>query len=164
MPTRYPGSERERRELDAFIKLMRAAGSLDSALGRYLHAHSLTSGQFGVLETLYYLGPMHQKELGKKLFFTDGCVTHVIDNLEKQELVTRVRNPEDRRFITVHLTPRGKTLIKKRFPEYLENLSRLLGDLADDELDQLGELAKKLGLAVQAHNQPEGAAAAAASS
>ena len=57
MPTHYKGTEEERRALDVFIKLMRAAESVADRTGGPMAAAGLTPSQFGVLETLYHLGP-----------------------------------------------------------------------------------------------------------
>ena len=47
---------------------------------------------------LLHLGPMHQRELGRKLLKSSGNITLVVDNLEKRGLVRREREREDRRF------------------------------------------------------------------
>jgi MarR family 2-MHQ and catechol resistance regulon transcriptional repressor len=65
---------------------------------------NLTISQFGVLETLYHLGAMCQTEIGSKLLRSGGNITLVIDNLEKQGLVRRQRDTEDRRLVNIHLT------------------------------------------------------------
>ncbi|HMW61881.1 MAG TPA: MarR family transcriptional regulator, partial [Leptospiraceae bacterium] len=66
MPTHYKGSDAEVRALDAFIKLARASSSLASRLEGSMHLEGLTEPQLGVMETIYHLGPMCQKELGAK--------------------------------------------------------------------------------------------------
>jgi MarR family 2-MHQ and catechol resistance regulon transcriptional repressor len=107
MGTRYKGTQKEIRALNAFINFMRAADSVSSRLSRLLAKHGLTMSQFGALEALYHLGPLTQNELGKKLLKTSGNITMVVDNLEKRTLVKRVRSPEDRRSVTVTLTKEG---------------------------------------------------------
>ncbi len=44
----------------------------------------LTESQFGVLDSLFHLGPMKQKEIGKKILKSGGNITMVINNLEKR--------------------------------------------------------------------------------
>ncbi len=147
MPSRIKkATPRERRVLDMFIKLMRAQGSLTGRLNLCARSFGLTGGQFGALEILLHLGPLHQKELGRRLFSTEGNITQIVDNLEKRELVRRVRDAEDRRFITVHLTAAGTKLIRRAFPAYLKELLGLSAGLTDRELEQLAGLLKQLGL------------------
>src|SRR5918912_1458253 len=123
MGTKYRGSAAEVRALDALIKLSRAAESTDARLAGLLDEAGLTDGQFGVLETLYHLGPLHQRELGAKLLRSSGNVTLVVDNLEKRGLVRRERGVEDRRFVTVHLTEAGRRLIARLFPRHAARIT-----------------------------------------
>ena len=67
MPTHYKGSPSEIATLDAFIKLTRASNTLHHQLSRSLAEYNLTESQFGVLEALYYLGPLNQRSLGEKI-------------------------------------------------------------------------------------------------
>ena len=66
MPTRYAGTTDERAALDAYIKLWRAAHAAEVAAHRHLADHGLTISQFGVLEGLYHLGPLSQRQGRKK--------------------------------------------------------------------------------------------------
>jgi len=145
MPTHYQGSAREVRALNAFIKLTRASDSLLSRLFRRGVVDPLTPTQFGVLETLYHLGPLCQGELSGKLLRSGGNITLVIDNLEKQELVRRERDKEDRRLVRVSLTPKGQALIQEIFPKQAAAIAEEMQALTPEEQDQLGALCKKLG-------------------
>ncbi|EQA45380.1 MarR family protein [Leptospira broomii serovar Hurstbridge str. 5399] len=113
---------------------------------KVLSQFGLTSGQFGCLETLHHLGPMCQKEIGQKIFSCEGNITQIVDNLEKRGLVQRVRSEEDRRYFIVNLTDSGKELICKVFPSYLEHLKDRMSPLSDDDLKQLGQICKTVGL------------------
>ncbi|VAX25626.1 hypothetical protein MNBD_NITROSPINAE04-1475, partial [hydrothermal vent metagenome] len=116
MGTHHKGSEKEVRALNTFIKLVRASESLVSRSLPILTAAGLTLSQFDALEALYHLGPLCQKELGQKMLKSGGNVTMVVNNLEKNELVKRLRRDNDRRYITVHITRKGTNIIKKLFP------------------------------------------------
>jgi MarR family transcriptional regulator, 2-MHQ and catechol-resistance regulon repressor len=146
MGTRYKGTPTEVRALDAYIKLMRAANSVNARLERRLLGLGLTENQFGVLETLFHLGPLHQRELGQKLFTTGGNITMVIDNLEKRGLARRERGTADRRYVTVHLTDAGRDLIARIFPGHVAAIVAELAILSPAEQDELGRLCRKLGL------------------
>ena len=146
MPTNYRGAPREVRALDAYIKLTRAANSLALRTQRFLGAHGLTAGQFGVLEVLLHLGPVIQRQLGEKLLSSGGNITMVVDNLERRQLVRRSRDSEDRRLITIHLTSEGRRLIERIFPEHVDSIVEAFSVLGSEEQEQLGELCKRLGL------------------
>ncbi len=145
MPTHYTGDEATRLALDAFIKLSRARKALGYRTGQLLAEYGLTESQLGTLEVLYYLGPMCQSDIGNKLLVTGGNMTMVINNLEKRGLVSRQRDPADRRQITVSLTETGQQLIGELFPRHAQNIANLMNILSPLELEELGRLCKMLG-------------------
>jgi MarR family transcriptional regulator, 2-MHQ and catechol-resistance regulon repressor len=146
MGTRYPGTSAEVRALNAYLKLLRAAGSTSARLSGLLAGAGVTESQFAVLEALHHLGAMHQCQLAEKLQRTGGNITLVVDNLEKRGLVRRQREAQDRRFITVHLTPAGQRLVKQVLPRHVANIVAELAVLTPAEQDELGRLCRKLGL------------------
>ena len=145
MGTHYKGKAGEVRALDAFIKLMRASDSLTVLLGRRLQEVKLTENQFGVLEVLLHLGPMCQSELGRKILTSGANVTLIIDQLEKRDLVRRVRTESDRRYVQVQLTRSGRSYIEGLFPGHAAAIAEAFGALTATEQEQLGKLCKKLG-------------------
>ena len=133
MPTHYTGDETIRRALDAYIKLSRARKVMGDRTSRLLAEYGLTESQLGTLEALYYLGPMCQSDIGEKLLVTGGNMTMVVKNLEKRGLVSRRRNPADRRHTVVSLTEQGHALIDELFPRHAQNIANLMNVLEDDE-------------------------------
>jgi MarR family 2-MHQ and catechol resistance regulon transcriptional repressor len=148
MPTRYTGGEDEVRALNAFITLVRASEAVTASLHRDLGAKGLTSSQFGVLEALLHLGPMCQGDLAGKLLRSGASTTSVVEGLEKRELVVRQRTREDKRFVRVALTGKGRKLIEAIFPGHAARAARLFGALTADEQEQLRTLCRKVGTAV----------------
>ena len=146
MGTHYRGTPEEVRALDAYIKLMRAAESVTARLSRRMAASGLTVSQFGVLEALLHLGPLCQRELGRKLLKSSGNITLVVDNLEKRGLVRRRREGADRRFVTVHLTEKGHRLIRSVFPDVAAAIVEEMGALTASQQETLGRLCRRLGL------------------
>ena len=146
MRKRYLLDKRASRALRTYVKLMRAADSVTARTHRHLSATGLSISQFAVLEALYHLGPLSQREIGQKILRSSGNITMVIVNLEKNGLVRRERNEADRRFFIVHLTDKGDNLINKIFPPHAAVIAKDLGVLTAAEQDTLGGLCKKLGL------------------
>lgn len=145
MPTHYNGSPDEIRALNTFIKLTRAAESISVRLHRRGTMGNLTVSQFGVLESLYHLGPMCQTDIGAKLLKSSGNITLVIDNLEKRDLVERERDPDDRRMSIVSLTQKGHALIAHIFPGHVAAIVEEMVVLTREEQETLGRLCRKLG-------------------
>jgi MarR family 2-MHQ and catechol resistance regulon transcriptional repressor len=145
MPTHYEGTDQEVLALNTFIKFSRAAESLAARLARSDTTGGLTTSQFGVLESLFHLGPMSQSAICTKLLKSGGNITLVIDNLEREGLVQRERNPEDRRVVMVLLTDRGRELIERIFPGHVVAIVNEMQVLKPDEQETLGYLCRKLG-------------------
>ena len=146
MGTHYEGSKKDKKTLNAFIKLMRATESINNRLNRHLADADLTVSQFGVMEALWHLGPLNQKSLGEKLLKSGGNITLVIDNLEKCNFVERQQDPSDRRAMLVHLTKKGERFIKSFFPKHLEQIREEFSVLSEKEKEELARICKKLGL------------------
>lgn len=146
MPTHYQGTPAEQQALSSYINFMRAAETVSARIHQHLSQYGLTDTQFGALEVLMHLGPQCQKALANKLLKSGGNITLVIDNLEKQQLVERQRNSDDRRFITVVLTERGTRLMEEIFPRHAVIVTEAMGILDSSEQQQLRELCRMLGL------------------
>jgi len=144
--THYDGRAAEMRALDAYIKLTRALSSVEARLAPGLADVGLTPTQLGILEALLHLGPLGQRTLGVKLLSSGGNITTVVDNLERRGLVRRERRDDDRRHVTVHLTPDGRRLISKVFPGHVRAIVTAFSPLTPAEQETLGRLARKLGL------------------
>ncbi len=132
--------------LKLYTHLMRAADTVTEKMHRHLLKHKLSISQFGVLEALYHLGPLCQKDIGSKILKTSGNITLVIDNLEKQGLARREKDLKDRRKVAVKLTDEGTDLIEKIFPDHAKTAQRIFSVLDPEEQDSLSRLLKKLGL------------------
>ncbi len=153
MPSHYKGSVKEQRALSAWIKFSRANITLSSQLKNSLRRFQLTESQFAVVEALYHLGPLNLTQISEKLLCTGGNLTTVVDNLEKQKLVKRVPSKTDRRQYEIHLTPKGRSHIKKLFPDHVKAVVREMSVLSPSEQDELSRLCKKLGLEIIKQNE-----------
>lgn len=95
------------------------------------------------LELLGLYGPMRMTDLAHKLSISTGTLTSRIDRMEKEGLVTRIANPQDRRSLLIALTEQGKA----HFCTHDEAHLHLTGELtaafsAQDKQHLLGMLEK----------------------
>jgi MarR family transcriptional regulator, 2-MHQ and catechol-resistance regulon repressor len=134
------------RTLNVYTKLMRAAESVTSRVHKPLATFGLTISQFGVLEALAHKGPLCQRDIAAKILKSTGNITMVIDNLEKRGLVRRLRDSDDRRYLTIHLTNEGSSLIAQAFTSIETAICTEMTTLTPPEQKLLGNLCKKLGL------------------
>lgn len=147
MKRKFIGTKSDAIALSTFVKLMRATDAVSQSTHRHLMDVNLTISQFGILEALYHLGPMCQRDIAKKILKSTANITTVIDNLEKRGLVKRKRSKEDRRYINLHLTNKGLILIESVIPDHLQGITNRLRVLTVSEQKQLATLCKKLGVA-----------------
>jgi MarR family 2-MHQ and catechol resistance regulon transcriptional repressor len=129
-----------------YIKLVRAAESVTGRVHGHLAESGLTVSQFGVLEALYSLGPLCQRDLAVKILKSSGNMTLVIDNLEKKGHVVRERSSTDRRFMIIHLTQSGRDFVEGMYPSHVAGIVREMAVLTPDEQKELGRLCRKVGL------------------
>ncbi len=141
--SKFIGSKKHILALNTFIKLIRSTNGVCNDV----HDHflsELTVSQFGIMEALYHLGPMSQKKLASKILKSPGNITTIINNLERNKLVKREVNNEDRRYYTIHLTYNGRLMIERIFPAHADIVLDRFSVLTETEQSILGELLKKL--------------------
>lgn len=145
MPIKAKWELKEELALSTYIKLVRAAESVTARSHGHLHADKLSFGQFSVLEALYHLGPLCQKDIADKILKSPRNITMIVDNLEKRNLVRRERDSGDRRYIHVHVTEAGNRLFEKIFPRHVEFLEKEIEILTPSETEELGRLCRIIG-------------------
>ncbi len=141
-PKRTPRPERAR---NAYVKLARAANTAMGYARVGLEEADLTLSQFAVLEALYHLGPLYLGDLARRILTSSGNLTLVIDNLEKRGLARRQQKGKDKRFVLATITPAGRRLIAKIFPQHSRRIVEVMTRLSPAEQEQLGRLCRKLG-------------------
>lgn len=135
--------------LTMWVKLARASTTFGRLTAKDIDQYGLTQPQFGVLEMLGHLGPLTIGDIGKRMLVTAGCITVILDNLEKDGLVERVRSGEDRRVINVQLTAKGQAKFKRIFRKHAKRVTELASVLMEEEQAQLSDLLKKLGFGLK---------------
>ena len=146
MPRHFHGTPRQERALSAYVKLLRASETVHGEATRSLAGSGLSSSQFAVLEALYHVGPMCLSELARKILKSSGNLTMVVGNLEKRGLVTRRQSAQDRRFVSVAITEKGRKLMARIFPVHLARIIELMERLSPAQQDELAQLCRQLGL------------------
>lgn len=85
------------------------------------HATGLTGPQLWAIKTIADEAPIMVSEIARRMYLHPTTVVGILDRLEKQGLVVRIRSTEDRRVVRVELTGQGRALIKKA-PEVAQGL------------------------------------------
>jgi MarR family transcriptional regulator, organic hydroperoxide resistance regulator len=93
--------------------LLRTADmTFNRAMRDELAAHGITFSQFQHLFRLWESDGLTQVELSRRIGIQMASSTSVLDSLERNGLIRRVRQSKDRRKINVFLTPAGAALEK----------------------------------------------------
>lgn len=86
-----------------------------------LDKYNLTYTQYVAMLVMWEEEKVIFKELGKKLHLDSGTLTPVVKKLESMDLITKYRNKEDDRIVTLEITEKGK-LLKEDVLEVPEKL------------------------------------------
>jgi DNA-binding MarR family transcriptional regulator len=86
----------------------RTARSLKRALDAKLAGHELTSTQYVVLIRLWEEDGIPLTQLGELLCLDNPTTTGIVDRMERDGLVERRRDGDDRRVVNVYVTDKGK--------------------------------------------------------
>ena len=69
----------------------------------------LSPGQTGIMLVLENRGQTTMGDLSQTLEIDNAAITRLVDKLEKQHLVERTINPDDRRQILITITEKGRS-------------------------------------------------------
>lgn len=78
-----------------------------------LNNYPITPPQFIALQWLRELGDLTIGELSKKMYLAFSTTTDLVDRMEKNELIVRIRDPKDRRVVRIHLLDKGRDIINE---------------------------------------------------
>lgn len=126
-------------------KEMRYISAIIKQQGRMiLKNYTITPPQFIALQWLFEHGDMTIGDLSNKMFLAFSTTTDLVDRMEKNNLVKRVRDEQDRRVVRIHLLNEGERIIDEVIKKRCDYLSNVLSNFADPEVKQLSDLLTKL--------------------
>jgi DNA-binding MarR family transcriptional regulator len=99
---------------------------------------------YSVLVALAQDGPASQADLGRRLWIDRSDMVAVLNDLEGDGLVARVRDEHDRRRNLVQLTPAGKRALDRLDRRVEEAQAALLAPLSASERQELLRLLTRL--------------------
>ena len=126
-------------ELSTLVVFTRAEHTIHKKEFQTIKESGLTIAQFGVLEALYNKGDLRICEIIEKILTTSGNITVVIKNLEKDGLVKKNADPEDKRSCIISLTDEGRNIL----PSHINNIKNIFEVLTDEEKITLKNILKK---------------------
>ncbi|AOM82321.1 Transcriptional regulator, MarR family [Salisediminibacterium beveridgei] len=119
-------------------KSLRTIADIVKQKGReILNEFPITPPQFIALQWLHESGDMTIGELSSKMYLACSTTTDLIDRMENNELVERVKDQKDRRVVRIHLQQKGATIIQEVISQRREYLSQVLERLPEEEVAQV---------------------------
>lgn len=95
---------------------------------------TITPPQFVALQWLFEEGDMTIGELSNKMYLACSTTTDLVDRMEKNNLVKRVKDPNDRRVVRIHLLEEGERIIEEVIRKRQGYLKEVLKDFSHDEV------------------------------
>ena len=109
-----------------------------------LTEYKITPPQFVALQWLFEDGDMTIGELSTKMYLAFSTTTDLVDRMEKNQLVKRVRNEEDRRVVRIHLLAEGERIIEEVIQQRQTYLKTILNTFSMEEVEVLQKSLEKL--------------------
>jgi DNA-binding MarR family transcriptional regulator len=112
----------------------------------------LTVSDWHVLTALRWTGAPYRRKAGwlaRRAELTTGAMTSRLDALEKEGLVRRLRDPEDRRSVLVELTKKGLETHEQAMAIQVPKEALLAEALTDREKEQLNALLRRVMITLE---------------
>lgn len=139
--------------LEVFGRLHRTFLYYQSTIVPVFESHGINMASFDVLAALRRRGEpfcMTAGELAASSLVTTGGITMRVDRLERQGLVLRERDTQDRRVVYIQLTEHGRAVVDAVADEHFANELKLLADLSERDRGALAKLLSRLENSVKA--------------
>ena len=126
--------EKHQELLIALRKVIRAIGLHSKHLNK---TSGLTSPQLIIMQEIDKASGVNSSQVAKNVTLSAATVTNIIDRLENKNLVSRVRDTQDKRKVGLYLTENGKALLLNAPQPLQEHFIENFSNLAQWEQSQL---------------------------
>jgi DNA-binding MarR family transcriptional regulator len=125
--------------------LLRHVSAVIRKRGREILADfNITPPQLTALQVLQRNGNITIGELGEKMYLAYSTATDLIDRMERNELVQRVRDSNDRRVVRLQILPKGEKLVDEVIARRKQYLAGILVEVNEEDRIHLVDSLKRL--------------------
>jgi DNA-binding MarR family transcriptional regulator len=125
--------------------LLRRAHQRASAIfSKLIGEERLTPMQYGTLIKIYDLSEVTQNRLGRLVAMDPATINGVVTRLEERSLISRERDPDNKRRVLCRLTAKGKSLVRRAIPMGQRISKKTLAPLSIEEQVEFLKLLDKL--------------------
>lgn len=128
-------------------KELRYISGLVKQKGReILSNYTITPPQFVALQWLHEYGDMTIGDLSNRMYLAFSTTTDLVDRMERNKLVVRIRDDQDRRVIFIHLLEEGERIIEEVIQKRQGYLQEILTGFDSNEVQELSQYLQRLHL------------------
>src|SRR5206468_10162954 len=126
-------SQRQRLLQEMYAAHWALARAMMASRGSFIQECGLNRSQAEALFVIHYRECKTIGQLASILGVTSGAATQTVETLEKQGLVTRQRQTDDRRVVHIVFTEAGMKMLKRLSEYQFKRLEQLMESLTDHE-------------------------------
>ena len=114
---------------------------------------NVTAPQGMLMGILVHNGEMKISDLSERMGLSNSTVSGILDRLEKQGYVERIRSEEDRRVVFVKVTSQFRQMAQNHFNEIENKFDSMLNEITPEEADKIFEGLNLLKNLVEKHQE-----------
>lgn len=119
------------------ISLRKVIRAIDIHSKHLSKTSGLTSPQLLIMLEIDKTSGVNSSQVAKNVNLSAATVTNILDRLENKNLISRVRNTQDKRKVSLYLTENGKALLLNAPQALQEHFIEKFSNLAQWEQSQL---------------------------
>ena len=119
-------------------------GDLEAEFVKKYQEEGFTARQIEYIDTINMLGNPNLGEIAKALKLSKPSVTAIVDKLASKGYIDKFQSDEDRRSFHVHLSTKGKNLVKMHGETHNKIVDMLQNNLDSKDLKNLMTILNKV--------------------
>lgn len=141
----FPNTDLE--TIEAHLAVVNSGTALDRAVTRHLGTYfEINPARYSLMRALYFSPEkrLPQNKIAQEMGTSPPNVTQLLDALERDGLVERVINAENRRVTYARLTAKGEAMCAEMVPDMVRFMDETMDGLSKQEKQQLTGLLIRL--------------------
>ncbi|HOQ02087.1 MAG TPA: MarR family transcriptional regulator [Acetivibrio clariflavus] len=113
----------------------------------------LTGPQAMLVGIIAHYGEMKISDLSEKMGLSNSTVSGIVDRLEKQGILERIRSKDDRRVVRVNIVSNYRECVKTKFESIEYKMEEIMKEATDEEVNKIFEGLKLLKKLIEENNR-----------
>ncbi len=139
----------DRKELESILRSIQ--GKFSRFYSKILTEKNLTIPQFSLLILIVDEGSLRMNEIAEKLYLASSSITNLVDRLEKQKLIKRVKDSKDRRVYFIQVTESGKSVVSYIRKMTVGRIAKQLGAFSGGEVKTIKKFYEAINVSLDTY-------------